>query len=109
PNSGKPEFGGEGGERSEPGEGRSVSQLKLESPSPRPSPPRSGLPDLRTIDAELGQARVRAGRGRANAVPHRSRPAIPALPQSLPHAARKTHGWAAPVAGAPDALAVAVI
>ena len=36
PNSGKPEFGGEGGERSEPGEGRSDFQLQ---------PPRAPHPD----------------------------------------------------------------
>ncbi|HEY4920131.1 MAG TPA: error-prone DNA polymerase, partial [Xanthobacteraceae bacterium] len=63
---------GEVGARSAPGEGSSESQLKLREPLTRLprlkagvatlSPRRSGLPDLRTIDAELGQARVRTGR-----------------------------------------------
>src|SRR5207244_2254444 len=47
----------------EPGEGRSDFQFDSESPSPQPSPRRSGLPDLRTMFAELGQARVRRGEG----------------------------------------------
>src|SRR5437763_2512240 len=38
PNSGKPEFGGEGGERSEPDEGRSDFQFELPEPLPPPSP-----------------------------------------------------------------------
>src|SRR5262249_44094663 len=51
---------GEGGERSEPGEGISELQLKLIAPlTPTLPPRRSALPDLRIIDAELGQARVR--------------------------------------------------
>jgi N-methylhydantoinase B len=65
---------GEGGdprlERGAPGEGRSEPELKLREPlTPALSPRRSGLPDLRANDAELGQARVRAGRGGATAVP----------------------------------------
>src|SRR5437016_1876982 len=63
PNSGKPEFGGEGGERSEPGEGRSDFQFELREPLTPPSPRRSGPPDLRTMFSELGQARVRWGEG----------------------------------------------
>ncbi len=53
PNSGKPEFGvGEGGERSEPGEGETDYRESL-APSPQPSPPRGegvppSLPDTRT-------------------------------------------------------------
>src|SRR5215469_1487428 len=43
-----------------------------ETPSSRPSPRRSGLPDLRTIDAEVGQARLRIGGegARAPCSPH---------------------------------------
>src|SRR5205807_1988296 len=53
---------------------------RLRAPlTPALSPRRSGLPDLRTIEAELGQARVRMGRGSAGAVP---RP-----PSLLPRAA----------------------
>jgi N-methylhydantoinase B len=61
---------GEGGSRSEPGEGRSEPELKLREPlTPTLSPRRSGEPDLRTIGAELGHARVRMGRGGASALP----------------------------------------
>src|SRR5947209_3136567 len=56
--------GERGGARSEPGEGALCDSIEAPSaPHPVPLPRRSGLPDLRMIDAEIGQARFRWGEG----------------------------------------------
>ena len=75
PNSGKPEFGGKGGERSEPGEGRSDFQFELREPLTPPSAPNSGLPEFGINGAQVGQARPAWGEGKKQC----DRPAVAAV------------------------------
>jgi macrolide transport system ATP-binding/permease protein len=71
---------GEGGERSEPGEGRSESKLKrIEPLTPTLSPPNSGLPEFGTIQCASRAGPTCVGRGGARAVPP-----SPQTPLSVP-------------------------